>query len=157
MTNLLLNGYKSRKGKWPIYELDTKTGSISTRLFESEIEGRKAVLTSGMGDFRKLGFWGTGRESFVAAYAKQGSLHLWLDGKDFDLSKTNVELKRGTDFLLRKHFQVFSDSKVVFESRYSYLDYEDFPDEDIFWWMTRSLSDADSRDYTLRIFGEKQN
>lgn len=157
MTRLLLQGYKSVKRQWPLYELDTSTGLVVTQWFASQKEWGNVGTRCGMGDLRRIGKWGSQREVFVALFALGGTLHLWLDGQDIDLGSHDVVVKRRTDFLLRKHFTVEVDKRVVFECRYSYLDYEDFPDQDIFWAMTRNLADSEHRCRTLLVLEDKAN
>jgi hypothetical protein len=155
MSRLLLDGYKPVKKQWPVYTLDTVTKKIETQWFPNQIEGMKAGPMWGRGDFRKVGSWRSRHDGFFALYADNGSLHLWLDGKDVNLDQHRVQVKRGTDFLLRKHFQVIVDGQQIFECRYSYLDYEDVPDEDIFWSMTRSLASSEDRLRELFMLEDK--
>lgn len=153
MTRLLLEGYKPIKRRWPVYELDIETGQVETNWFASQADWNSGPPRCGMGDVRRIGALGSRHDAFVALFAYNGALHLWLDGQDIDLAVHDVVVTRKTDLLLRKHFSVEVDKRVVFECRYSYLDYEDFPDEDIFWAMTRNLVDAEHR-HRLRLLLE---
>jgi hypothetical protein len=157
MSRLLLDGYKPVNKRWPVYTLDTATKEIETQWFSSQTEGKKAGPTCGRGDFRKAGRWGSRHEAFFALYAYDGALHLWLDGQDVNFDHHNVQVKRGADFLLRKHFQVIVDGQRIFECRYSYIDHEDVPDEDIFWSMARNLANPERRLRNLLLLQDKAN
>jgi len=155
MSRLLLDGYKPVTKRWPVYTLDTDTKKVETQWFPNQTESKKAGAMCGFGDLRKVGGWGSRHDGFFALYAHERSLHLWLDGQDVNLERHNVQVKRGTDFLLRKHFQVVVDGQKIFECRYSYVDHEDVPDEDIFWSMTRNLASPERRLRNLLLLEDK--
>jgi hypothetical protein len=155
MTCLLLDGYKPIKERWPVYTLNTATKEVTTQWFPNQAKAKKAGPKCGVGDTRKTGRWRSTRDGFFALYVHDGALHLWLDGSDVNLDSHNVVVRRNTDFLLRKRFRVGVDGKAAFECRYSYLDYEEVPDQDIFWFISRSLADPERRRRTLLILEDK--
>lgn len=157
MNKFMIDGYRPINKKWPIYTLDFETRKVDIEYFENQKEAGKVGLLVGTGDFREIGAWGKKKKGFFAVYVNDNSLFLWLDGQCFNLinDEVVVTIKRGVDFLLRKRFRVFVDGQQIFDCRYSYLDYEDFPDEDIFWYMARNLSDMESRFRTLILLGDK--
>lgn len=157
MSKLLLDGYRPINKKWPVYTLNMETNTVDVKWFNNQKEGSHLGPQVGAGDFRKVGALGKRKEGFFAAYMHNDSLYLWLDGQCFDLisNESSITLKRDVDFLLRKRFRVFADGVQVFECRYSYLDYEDFSDTDIFWYMARNLSSMEGRVRALIILQDK--
>jgi hypothetical protein len=157
MSKLLLDGYRPIKKRWPVYSLDDESGELNTQWFENQKAGAKSGPKSGLGDHRKIGGLLHREVGFFALYATDDSLYLWLNGKCIDVLRDDVVVKRSVDLLLRKRFRVYSRGQLVFDCRYSYLDYEDFPDEDIFWHMARSLKTQEKRLRTLLIWRDKAN
>jgi hypothetical protein len=155
MTVLLLDGYRPVKMRWPVYTLDTVTKRIDTQWFSNQAAGKAAGPVCGCGDFRRIGKLWERHDGFFALYAHGRSLHLWLDGESLKIDERQVQVRRSTDILLRKRFRVIVDDRVIFECRYSHLDYEDFPDQDIFRYMTRSFVDAELRRRTRLIWEDK--
>ena len=149
MTEVRLDGYKPDKQGWPSYLLCTRTGRVATRWFESQEKSAALGGLCGTGDFREYGSLFQRVNGFFALYVRGGTLYLWLDGRCIDLFKENVTIKRVVDLLLRKKFTACLDGIKIFECRYSYLDYDDFPDKDIFWYLARSL---DTKESMMRSF-----
>lgn len=155
MSKIALEGYRPIERRWPVYALNLKSGEVDTQWFANQKEGLAAGPKQGMGDFRKIGRWLRKSQRFFAFYAAENSLFLWLDGIRLDVLRDEVSIKRRVDFLLRKHFIVHVGGSLVFDCRYSYLDYEDFPDKDIFWHITKSLATKEMRIRTLLLWRDK--
>lgn len=157
MSKFVLDGYRPINKRWPVYTLNIETKKVDVQWFENQKEGGQLGPQVGMGDFRKIGSWGNKKEGFYALYVDGNSLYLWLDGQCFDLinGEVSISIKRNVDFLLRKRFRIFADGVAIFDCRYSYLDYEDFPDTDIFWYMARSLNNIEGRIRTLILWQDK--
>jgi hypothetical protein len=154
MAIILLDGYRPASRGWPVYRLDTQAGQVETLWFANQRDGADAGLTCGVGDYRNCGKWLSEKKGFFAFYATNDSLHLWLNGQTINIAE-HVTALRDTDFLLRKRFRVFIEEGLVFDCRYSYLDHEDVPDEDIFWNIARSLSSKAMRVRTFLLWKDK--
>lgn len=142
---LILDGYRPIRRKWPVYTLDTDTCAIETKWFKNQTEARQSSRVCGYGDFRVLGYRPKRRNVFIAIYAHADSLYLWTDGLHFDLLDEKVEAQRRKLFISTKCFRVLVDGRVIWKARYSYWDYEDMPDEDIFWYVARSAASMNDR------------
>lgn len=141
----VLDGYRPIRGRWPLYVLDTGTSAIETRWFKNQTEARQSSRVCGYGDFRVIGYWPKRKNLFVAIYTDANSLYLWTDGLHFDLLDDKVDAQRRQLFISTKCFRVLVDGKVKWKVRYSYWDYEDVPDEDIFWYISRSAVSMNDR------------
>ena len=155
MSKIALEGYRPIEKRWPVYALNLESGEVDTLWFANQKEGLAARPKQGMGDFRKVGRWSRRSLGFFALYTTENSLFLWLDGIRLDVLRDEVSIKRRVDFLLRKRFMVHVGGSLVFDCRYSYLDNEDFPDKDIFWYMTRSLATKEMRIRTFLLWVDK--
>ena len=149
MTEVRLDGYRPDKRGWPSYLLCPHTGRVITRWFENQEKSFALGGLCGTGDFRRYGSLFRRVSGFFALYVANEVLYLWLDGRCINLFKESVIIERKVDFLLRKKFTVYLGGAKVFECRYSYLDYEDFPDKDILWYLARSL---DTKESMMRSF-----
>lgn len=156
-TNIVLDGYRPINNKWPVYVLDVETNKVEVRWFKNQKEGGQLGPQVGMGDFRKAGTLLNRKKGFFAVYTSGNSIFIWLDGQNFDLLNEDLPITiiRDVDFLLRTRFRVFAGNIVKFEYRYYYIDWEEFPDTDIFWYMARELVTINDRVRALILWQDK--
>ncbi len=157
-TPIVLDGYRPVRRRWPIYILARATGTFEVRTYPDGAAASAAEKdVRGVADVRRLGSWWWNDKGLIAVYVEGGRLFLWLDGLHIDLMNDGVQIRRRMDLLLRKRFTIHVDGALVFDVHYSYLDWEDFPDEDIFWYIARELHSMDGRYRALLIREDRMN
>jgi hypothetical protein len=152
---IVLDGYRPVGGRWPIYLLRPDIMQVETRWFDDQRGGRELGPKSGTGDFRNVGGWLKRRAVFIALYANEGRLYVVVDDQKLEVMDKEVAVRRTTDVLLRKRFVLYSYGRVIVDVRYSYLDNEDVPDQDIFSYLERSLRSRESCLRALLIWQDK--
>jgi hypothetical protein len=140
MNPVILEGYRPIEMRWPVYVLDTRTQNATVEWFPSQQHARSARAPVGVGDLRSTGPWYRRTEQFFALFTDGDLLILWIEGRRVNALAPGLSVTRDSDYLLRKRFCVRLDGKLVCDLRYSYLDHEDVPDEDIFAYFARSLA-----------------
>lgn len=149
---IVLVGYRPVRRSWPIYVLARVTREFQVRTYPDQAAAMSAERNvRGVADVRRLGSWWWNDKGLIAVHVENGRLFLWLDGLQIDLMNDGVQIRRRLDLLLRKRFTVHVDGALVFDVHYSYLDWEDLPDEDIFWYIARELRSMEGRYRALLI------
>lgn len=118
---VLVSGWRGVGSKWPTYILDTKSGAVETMWFENQKDATEVEGCAGAGEFRRMRINKKVVTAFVAFYAADETLFLWLNGMVFDVLQMNITVKRNNDVFLRTRFRVFKEGKMVADCRYFLL------------------------------------
>jgi hypothetical protein len=103
------------------------TSSLSVEIVSGTRDSYPKQDLSGWGEFKSIGLLRT-RQIFIGIYASKSTLHVVLDGTDYEINRPDVEVSLHSVFLALKKFRLSAVSIGSREYSYWHFSGDSWPD-----------------------------